>query len=258
MFLKGNLFAALVVTWFCLTSPAQAQVDLKPATQAPIQHEHLLIGNRFLSMRDYFVNDSDVTLLQPFFVHWYLSDKPSSDCSTLNFDSVRSQSYLIGYQYIDGLLNRTSLLAFGSKIDLKEPIDSFGTILADGWYCLTSEVNTDHAISEIDFNNNSFTHNSPLCLGSSCPKDTQPTIRLYPNPARDRVTLQLPKEFQSGRGVIRIFDLSGRVVQKWEGDLGSNIRAEITLSTTQLITGMYLLVLESSSGRISAKLEKRQ
>jgi hypothetical protein len=61
----------------------------------------------------------------------------------------------------------------------------------------------------------------------------QHRLKIYPNPASNQCTIQLP--FQ-GKYVIRLQDLSGRIIQQIQGN---TIEQKISLESVR--SGMYLI-----------------
>ena len=81
------------------------------------------------------------------------------------------------------------------------------------------------------------------------------SIALFPNPARDmaRVTFQLDKEVENLR--LDVYDLTGKRVQTlFAGERFASGSFQRDLSTADLSNGTYLVVLEGSNARKSAKL----
>lgn len=75
-------------------------------------------------------------------------------------------------------------------------------------------------------------------------------IKLYPNPAYDRVTLDFGQ--LSGQGRLQLFDLQGKLVRETALDLGSPY--EMTLEG--MPTGLYQYVVQSSSQFYRGRLMK--
>jgi len=75
-------------------------------------------------------------------------------------------------------------------------------------------------------------------------------ILLYPNPAGDQVSLELP--FTSEEKVIRVFDINGRTVYESQGLPGSQTQEKIDLS--QLGEGIYVLHVICQSFNWQGKL----
>ncbi len=77
-------------------------------------------------------------------------------------------------------------------------------------------------------------------------------IKLYPNPAYDRVTLDFGE--LSGQGKLQLFDLQGKLMREITIDLSSAY--EMTLEG--LATGLYQYVLQSNSRFYRGRLMKAQ
>lgn len=80
---------------------------------------------------------------------------------------------------------------------------------------------------------------------------TEGEIKVFPNPFQDRIDIDLKKV--EGITTLQLTDLSGKVITKKE-NLTSGI---VSLETRDLISGMYLLSLNTRSGRQVFKLIKR-
>jgi hypothetical protein len=78
-------------------------------------------------------------------------------------------------------------------------------------------------------------------------------ILLFPNPARNQTTISFVAE--TGREVVyRIFDLNGRMIQS--ASLGTYPKGtqHVTIETTSLSKGTYILSLDSGAQVSTAKL----
>ncbi len=72
------------------------------------------------------------------------------------------------------------------------------------------------------------------------------SVSIFPNPARDRVTLSAPETIRE----VRIVDLSGRtVLQQSAGGF------EVSLNTSALIDGLYIVNIYTENGMTSKKLQ---
>ena len=65
-------------------------------------------------------------------------------------------------------------------------------------------------------------------------------VRVYPNPATDRVTIELPG-YRTDMIELSLIDRSGRVVYRSGKQSGANGRVEIDLANMQLPAGLYVL-----------------
>jgi hypothetical protein len=72
-------------------------------------------------------------------------------------------------------------------------------------------------------------------------------VRIYPNPASDRVTFHIPGDFFPGEMVIDIYDPSGRLVDHRVTGTGS-------LDVSQLPVGIYFLRMHAGGSQTHAKL----
>lgn len=74
------------------------------------------------------------------------------------------------------------------------------------------------------------------------------SLEFWPNPATSEVNVQISGT--SNEGVIRLYDLSGKLCRQWE-----NIRpGQQTLFIPKLTQGLYLIEYSGSTGRITKKL----
>lgn len=74
-------------------------------------------------------------------------------------------------------------------------------------------------------------------------------IVVFPNPARDHLSLQLPENLNHPSAVIQISDLTGRMV--WEQR--NSVAPQIVISTTEWSPGLYLVRLSSKGLEYSEK-----
>ncbi len=80
----------------------------------------------------------------------------------------------------------------------------------------------------------------------------EPTFTLFPNPARDVVTVRLGKEGGSNAS-LQLFDQNGRLVRNlWQGAIGAN--QEIPVQLDGLDVGVYFLRLTQAEGISTRKL----
>lgn len=89
----------------------------------------------------------------------------------------------------------------------------------------------------------SFTLNLTLDLQSGIeePAITN-SVFVYPNPASDKVTLNTP--FENGTVQVELFDMTGRIVSKWEGVQVAGHSAELTLPDAT--DGIYHMRIQKS------------
>ncbi|MFT5078556.1 MAG: hypothetical protein ACI917_001068, partial [Patiriisocius sp.] len=79
---------------------------------------------------------------------------------------------------------------------------------------------------------------------------TSEILKLYPNPAREEITLRLPVAAQID---IRVFDMKGSLLSY---DRDVQINGEHTLNISGLKTGVYFMRIASESGTITKKFIK--
>ncbi len=77
--------------------------------------------------------------------------------------------------------------------------------------------------------------------------DDEYTFKIYPNPSKDRLTIQLDKPHTSP---IIISDLNGRIIDRIVNT--TDLKIEVDISN--IPTGMYLLIFENQEGRFSRKI----
>lgn len=74
------------------------------------------------------------------------------------------------------------------------------------------------------------------------------TIKVYPNPAKDKLYIELPNDIV-GDTTFSLMDIQGRIVlTKTSNSVNENI------DTGHLISGIYLLTIENSLGKVSKKM----
>ncbi len=77
--------------------------------------------------------------------------------------------------------------------------------------------------------------------------DDKYTFNIYPNPSKDRLTIQLEKPHTSP---IIISDLNGRIIDR----IVNTTDLKIEVDVSHIPTGMYLLIFENQEGRFSRKI----
>lgn len=78
-------------------------------------------------------------------------------------------------------------------------------------------------------------------------KKTDPkSISVYPNPANDRLTIQLPKNLQASS--VTLTDLAGRALKT------TSFTSSMVMETGEFPRGLYILKINSSEGVISKKI----
>ncbi len=85
----------------------------------------------------------------------------------------------------------------------------------------------------------------------------QPDLTVYPNPAKDKATLQLYLS-SDGDLSVKIFDLSGRLIKSVTENITYQKGVQtINFSTHELVSGIYIIELSSDHLRQSIKLIKQ-
>lgn len=103
---------------------------------------------------------------------------------------------------------------------------------------------------------------APLIVQTTKPVDVDPVITgstklsAYPNPTSGAFTLELNNVAKSGKANVKIFDLSGRMVQQYNVNLqtGRNI-LRYDLGTQK--RGTYQLVIETPGGKVLQRIVKQ-
>lgn len=115
-------------------------------------------------------------------------------------------------------------------------------------------------MDEVAFNN----HPYPRAICSELPplsadkthKDSKVvSMELYPNPNQGQFTIRLGyhKIGYTGTGKLSIIDLSGRVIYNKQVHIVSGDQ-EIRINKTQLMSGLYIVLLEVNNEGYKAKL----
>ncbi|MEL6652297.1 MAG: T9SS type A sorting domain-containing protein, partial [Bacteroidota bacterium] len=76
-------------------------------------------------------------------------------------------------------------------------------------------------------------------------------LNLFPNPASQNATLELDLDRPEAIS-LRLYNLHGQMMQTQELSVQQNVSHELDLS--RLASGMYLLEIETSRGRVSQRL----
>jgi hypothetical protein len=77
--------------------------------------------------------------------------------------------------------------------------------------------------------------------------DTYNSVKLYPNPAQDKLTIESQHEIHA----MRIYDIQGRLVLHET----LNGQKEVGTNISKLKNGLYQIVLNTSSGQLKSKFE---
>ena len=152
--------------------------------------------------------------------------------STINtFDSI-NVNFLVSSDSGNG----------GSIQILSDPMDSLMFLWNNGSTdsILSGLVADDYSVSITDLNQcqESFTINIPLVLSSVQSEKDGLNFRIYPNPCKDLMTLDL-KELPEEYYLIEIFDLQGRMIEQIETEGSKRIKYDINV----LSNGLYNLRL---------------
>jgi hypothetical protein len=85
-------------------------------------------------------------------------------------------------------------------------------------------------------------------LSSQDPQLSNTELRLYPNPTRDFLSIEIPSEQRNSALSLEIFEISGRVVLKQDF---LSPAPTVTVSTFGMSPGAYFLKLSAASGRLT-------
>jgi hypothetical protein len=122
-----------------------------------------------------------------------------------------------------------------------------GTLLSDGVYTVTMTAEDEYG----NVGTCTFELTVESVLGINDNEVSLATIVMYPNPARDYVTLSNPQSVDLDHAVI--FDVNGRLIQTI--DL-TNMGIEKVIDVTNLNAAVYTVVIRSARGQISKQLLK--
>lgn len=76
-------------------------------------------------------------------------------------------------------------------------------------------------------------------------------LAIYPNPASEFININLGENLYAAEMTVRIFDLTGKMLKKF--DL-KNITEEIQINTSDLKSGLYLLMMDIDGKRITQRV----
>ncbi len=83
--------------------------------------------------------------------------------------------------------------------------------------------------------------NAGAIRGSDLITDTEGSLLIYPNPAKDQVTLQSSTSFNDLQGVT-IYDLQGRITKRLPvSELGLDSTSTLTIDVSAMNNGMYII-----------------
>jgi hypothetical protein len=94
-----------------------------------------------------------------------------------------------------------------------------------------------------------YTQNSLNSIGEDLVSELN--AKIYPNPFKDYVTLEIDKEISDGKVQLTIYDLSGKeiIVNTLESQTS-------TINTSTISSGFYTMILSHKKGRKMFKLIK--
>jgi hypothetical protein len=99
-----------------------------------------------------------------------------------------------------------------------------------------SSVNLYYRLKMMD-NDGSFIYSNVVILTRN---QKQETVNIFPNPAKDHITIQLPTSNLQPPIVIEVTDITGKVLLRRQSSV---VSGQITLSTNKLANGTYTVKL---------------
>jgi hypothetical protein len=91
----------------------------------------------------------------------------------------------------------------------------------------------------------------PMASGIFDSKASPNEARVYPNPARDRVSVNFGKHINGIAG-ISIFDMTGRVIYSGEKEISGNILT-VSLPATTTGKGLHLMMIDTPEGLFTSR-----
>uniref|UniRef100_A0AAU6WPF4 T9SS type A sorting domain-containing protein n=1 Tax=Chryseobacterium endophyticum TaxID=1854762 RepID=A0AAU6WPF4_9FLAO len=181
---------------------------------------------------------------------------PVAQVINLDFPIFPGTNYKLcprGYTGIDGLLYESNTTAgyFGYPLNVQNLVDiKYSTLTA----APTNTPNTGLYYYFYDWKvgNKCESARSPVTVTvdstlSTSEADTKNTVKIYPNPFSDAITIDRPELI----GSLGIFDASGKLVMR-------NVKAEQKLILSHLVPGAYIVqILMKDGTRQSVKLIKK-
>lgn len=134
----------------------------------------------------------------------------------------------------------------GGTVLPKEPLSTFYNLPATGVWTLyvVDGYNGDGGMI------NSFALNfcNVTSANLSTPQAETLKMAVYPNPARDNISIQLPRE-TAGKTVLNLYDIQGRLVQSH-----LTFEAESSINVSSVEEGIYILTATNETFSISHKV----
>lgn len=178
--------------------------------------------------------------------------------------TIADQGYFIGITFLDQLQ-----LHYGSNDMLACLVDTAGVLISDtvmggsegdacmaavpykDGYAMVSSTKSYSIFPGVNENNNhtqnnqsdlalSFLSNLPLKVDLTSAKQT---LKIYPNPAKDKVRIVLPQRGNSGK--LNVIDGAGRVIYSEE----VRYKSEIDINTGSWAKGAYMVNWKGADGK---------
>ncbi len=152
--------------------------------------------------------------------------------------------YIYNYSNIDGNLGGAFTLVDSSYKNLYEPLKSSPAM---------ADIDGDGAFDLVIGNQSGgvvlYTQNSLNSIGENLVSELN--AKIYPNPIKDYVTLEIDKEISDGKVQLTIYDLSGKEI------LANALASQTsTINTSTISSGFYTMILSHKKGRKMFKLIK--
>lgn len=181
---------------------------------------------------------------------------PVAQVINLDFPIFPGTNYKLrprGYTGIDGLLYESNTTAgyFGYPLNVQNLVDiKYSTLTAAP--ANTPNTGLYYYFYDWKVGNKCESARSPVTVTvdstlSTSEADTKNTVKIYPNPFSDAITIDRPELI----GSLGIFDASGKLVMR-------NVKAEQKLILSHLVPGAYIVqILMKDGTRQSVKLIKK-
>lgn len=150
---------------------------------------------------------------------------------------------VVGYKvYVDGVFYKSTILTNATINSLKSSTKYTIGVTAIDWKGNESELKTSSA----------FTLNPDGTTVSALENPNEDIIKLYPNPAFDKIQISLNSNFPESNSSYSIADLTGKIVQS-----GKINGAKTSVDISDLPTGLYIMNLQTGNKNYFKKIIKR-
>ena len=228
--------------------------DLTPVSATSTDQKlQMSTDQRFLSVTSNFQNIGTDDIIQPYNIGWYLSPYPTVGCSQISTNTTtNTASYFVGFDFVAGTPAQATRNGKLSHIELATLKNKTGAITS-GWYCLWTTANYNQRFTETNSDNNSYIFQDPICIGGNC---QTLSLKVYPVPAHDHLTVELPVASNGFQGTVTILDMGGRKAMEQEENFAAG-QSKINLSIQNLAAGDYLISVKSKDQTWHSKFIKR-